>query len=92
MQVFCLATSESELADIQCSVCGQKYALYFERKSNDERLAAIQTVIETLEHHHVENGVEVTAHPKAAFNVPEWHGPAHMSGAALLGGAPPWAA
>jgi hypothetical protein len=24
--------------------------------------------------------------------VPAWHGPAHMSGAAILGGAPPWAA
>lgn len=92
MQVFCLATSESELSDIQCSVCGQKYALYFERKSVDERLVAVQAVKDTFERHHVDAGsAETTVHAQA-FTVPAWHGPAHMSGAAILGGAPPWAA
>ncbi|HEX3438514.1 MAG TPA: hypothetical protein VHT24_17215 [Pseudacidobacterium sp.] len=89
MQVFCLATSER--ADIECSICGQSYALYFERKSPEERRAAMQKVFEALEQHH-RNGVEATVHPQRAFTVPEWHGPAHMSGAAILGGAPPWAA
>lgn len=85
MQVFCLATSE--FADIQCNVCGQKYALYFERKSYEERMAAVKMVIETLERHH-RDGAEASVHPPKAFNVPAWHGTPHMSGAALLGGAP----
>lgn len=90
MQVFCLATSER--SDIECSICGQKYALYFERKSQEERTEAVQMVMDALERHHVEGGIELSVHPQKAFNVPEWSGPAHMSGAALLGGAPRWAA
>ena len=91
MQVFCLPTSD--IADIECSVCGQKYALYFERKSDEERRIAVQMVEEALQrHHHHHESNEATAHPKTAFNVPDWHGVAHMSGAAILGGAPPWAA
>lgn len=89
MQVFCLATLEP--ADVQCKVCGQNYALYFASKSQEEREQARQQVVEALEHHHIE-GAERTVHPEKAFNVPEWHGLAHMSGAAILGGAPPWAA
>lgn len=89
MQVFCLATSES--ADVKCTICGQGYALYFERKLHEEREEALRAVMETLENHHAA-GPESTVHPEKAFNVPAWHGPAHMSGAAILGGAPPWAA
>jgi Tfp pilus assembly protein PilE len=90
MQVFCLATAE-ERADVCCSICGQKYALYFERKSMEERMTAMQMVQETLERHHMLGGGK-DVHPQKAFTVPEWHGAAHMSGAAILGGAPPWAA
>jgi hypothetical protein len=89
MQVFCLPTSD--IADIECNVCGQKYALYFERKSDEERQSAMKLVEETLASHH-HSSQEASAHPQSAFNVPEWHGPAHMSGAAILGGAPHWAA
>ncbi len=89
MQVFCLATSER--ADVECKICGQSYALYFERKSFEERAAAIQMVREALEHHHL-HSADPDVHPQKAFTVPEWNGPAHMSGAAILGGAPPWAA
>jgi hypothetical protein len=89
MQVFCLATLEA--ADVQCRVCGQHYALYFESKSHEEREKGRSMVIETLDQHHAV-GDEPTVHPENAFNVPAWHGPAHMSGAAILGGAPPWAA
>ncbi|HLH37180.1 MAG TPA: hypothetical protein VKX41_21095 [Alloacidobacterium sp.] len=89
MQVFCLATSEP--ADVQCKVCGQNYALYFEHRFHSVREQALQMVREALDHHHAESA-EPDVHPEKAFNVPEWHGPAHMSGAAILGGAPPWAA
>lgn len=88
MQVFCLATAES--SDVQCRVCGQNYALYFD-KSHEEREKALELVLGALEEHHSDSP-EPTAHPEKAFNVPAWHGPAHMSGAAILGGAPPWAA
>jgi len=89
MQVFCLATAE--LADIQCKVCGQHYALYFEHRFHDQRDKALQMVRDALEQHHASDEAS-TAHPEKAFNVPAWHGAAHMSGAAILGGAPPWAA
>lgn len=88
MQVFCLATLES--ADVQCRICGQNYALYYD-KSHEQQEKAMELVQEALEQHHGEN-LEPSAHPEKAFNVPAWHGPAHMSGAAILGGAPPWAA
>ena len=88
MQVFCLATPES--ADLQCKVCGQHYALYFD-KSHEQLEHAMQMVQEALEQHH-NSSAEATVHPEKAFNVPAWHGPAHMSGAAILGGAPPWVA
>jgi len=89
MQVLCM-TSEN-FADVECKVCGQKYALYYERKSEAERQEAIERVHQTLVNHHV-MGNEPSVHPQKPFNVPEWSGPAHMSGAAILGGAPGWAA
>ena len=89
MQVFCLATTES--ADVQCKVCGQNYALYFACKSHEEREQGRQMVLDTLDQHHADS-LDPNVHPEKAFNVPAWHGPAHMSGAAILGGAPPWAA
>ena len=88
MQVFCLATAE--LADLQCRVCGQNYALYFDQ-SHEQREQVLLIVQDALELHHADTP-DTTAHPEKAFNVPAWHGPAHMSGAAILGGAPPWAA
>ena len=89
MQVFCLATLEA--ADVQCKVCGQNYALYFESRFHDQREKALQMVRDALDQHHA-SGEQTTVHPENAFNVPAWHGAAHMSGAAILGGAPPWAA
>ena len=47
MQVFCLATTEP--ADVQCKVCGQNYALYFERKLHEEREEAMQVVMAVKE-------------------------------------------
>ena len=89
MQVFCLATLEA--ADVQCKVCGQNYALYFENRFHDQRDMALQMGRDALDQHHA-CGEQATVHPEKAFNVPAWHGAAHMSGAAILGGAPPWAA
>lgn len=89
MQVLCLASTEN--VDVQCSICGETYSLYFDRKSADERREAVEQVRETLDGHHDVLGDGVSAHPRRAFNVPEWNGPAHMSAAALLGGAPVFA-
>lgn len=89
MQVFCLATTDP--ADVQCKVCGQNYAIYFEQRFHHERETALEMVREALDRHHA-HSPEPDVHPEKAFNVPEWHGVAHMSGAAILGGAPPWAA
>jgi hypothetical protein len=79
--------SQDERADIICSICGQKYAVYYSRRSETECQAALEAVGAALLRHHTVNPAD-SAHPRDCFNVPEWHGPAHMSGAALLSGAP----
>jgi hypothetical protein len=85
MQVLCMATEG--FADISCKICGQKYKLYFERQSREEREMATSLVEQTLSTHHA-LGDDASVHPEKAFNVPEWAGLARWSGAALLGGAP----
>jgi hypothetical protein len=85
MQVLCI--SNEGYPNVECKICGQKYALYFERSSQPEQEEAIEMVQQTLVNHHV-LGNEFSVHPQKPFNVPAWSGPAHMSGAAILGGAP----
>jgi hypothetical protein len=76
-----------EYGEVICSICGEKYKLYFERPSQPDRKQAIELVIQALARHHVaESGPE--AHPQKPFNVPEWSGRPEWSAAALLGGAP----
>jgi hypothetical protein len=82
MQVLCMS-SETH-ADIACPVCGQKYALYHERRSEAERREAMDDVRRTLVNHHVFVST-ASAHTQKLFHVPEWTGPASMSAAALLG-------
>jgi hypothetical protein len=86
MQVLCMVSND-ERADVTCSICGQKYAVYYSRRSEAECESALLAVQETLLKHHVADATEA-AHKADCFNVPEWNGPAHMSGAALLSGAP----
>lgn len=85
MQVLCVVTDG--IADISCKICGQKYKLYFERQSYEERALATSLVEQALTSHHA-LGDGPPVHPEKAFNVPEWSGLARWSGAALLGGAP----
>ncbi|HEX3472214.1 MAG TPA: hypothetical protein VHT28_13605 [Silvibacterium sp.] len=76
-----------EYADVICEICREKYKLYFERPSQEEREQAVAMVIQALANHHVTaDGSWV--HPQKPFNVPEWSGPPEWSAAALLGGAP----
>jgi hypothetical protein len=88
MQVLCKVTSSA--ADVCCSVCGQGFALYWERQNKIERAQALSEVAKTLRSHHRDkSGPE--AHPQRGFLVPEFRGPASDSGAAVLGSAPSWA-
>ena len=88
MQVMCKTTSLA--ADVCCSVCGQGFALYWERHNKMERAQALGEIARTLRSHHRDKlGPE--AHPQRGFLVPEWKGPASVSGAAVLGSAPTWA-
>jgi hypothetical protein len=93
MQVLCVATevSDEESSDVTCAVCGHPFKLYFERKSAAERAEATARVEQALASHH-DAGDDTSVHPDKPFNVPEWSGRAEWSGAALLGGAPAWAA
>jgi hypothetical protein len=88
MQVLCkLSTTVN---DVQCSVCGQGFVVYWERHSPEEQEEARQLVMQQLAEHHRETN-EPGAHPVQSFNVPQWAGLPKFSGAALLGGAPEWA-
>ena len=85
MQVLCVATEE--YGEVVCKVCGEKYKLYFARPSHPEREQAVEMVIQALANHHLTADGQ-SAHPQKPFNVPQWSGPAELSAAALLGGAP----
>jgi hypothetical protein len=74
-------------ADITCPVCGQKFALYHQRRSEDECLEALDNVRNALMNHHALVST-ASAHTQKQFTVPEWTGVIGMSAAALLSGAP----
>ena len=86
MQVLCMVTTD-ERADVTCPTCGQTYKVYFSRQFTSECEAALAAVHTALTQHHAADP-SPAAHPSPAFNVPAWSGPAHMSAAALLSGAP----
>ena len=83
MQVLLRKSEEKQ--DLQCSVCGQGFRVYWERTSLEEQSAMRAIVLKELEQQHVGDRTPA-AHPAIPFNVPEWEGPPQFSGAALLGG------
>jgi hypothetical protein len=87
MQVLCNASKTAP--DVRCPVCGDGFQLFWERTSRTERgqmLGKIQQ--ELIDQHAAADGSDAVPHPEEAFNIPSWSGPAHFSGAALLGGFP----
>jgi len=88
MQVLC--KSSSEQAGTSCSVCGQGFALYWERETKREKAQALREIDKVLRSHH-SRVMGPEAHPSRGFLVPEWKGPVAFSGAAILGNAPSWA-
>jgi len=83
MQVLCKPTTAS--ADIYCPVCKKGYNLFWERTSSARREELMPIIQQALRDQH--DGSEGTAHPDAAFNIPNWSGQPEFSAAALLGGA-----
>ena len=88
MQVL-LKSTESEV-ETRCSVCGQGFAMFWERQTKMERSEALREIESTLRHHHHAGGGP-QVHPVKGFLVPAWDGPIAFSGAAILGNAPVWA-
>jgi hypothetical protein len=88
MQVLCKTSNQN--AETFCSVCGQGFALYWERPTKAERANALREIEKTLRGHHY-NQAGPAAHPNRGFLVPEWKGSTAFSGAAILGNAPSWA-
>jgi hypothetical protein len=88
MQVLC--KSSNEHAETSCSVCGQGFALFWERPSKPERAQAMREIEKILRSHHY-NVAGPEAHPNRGFLVPQWEGQIAFSGAAILGNAPSWA-
>ena len=83
MQV--LLRKSDDRQDIQCSVCGQGFRLYWERTSQEERDTMRPLLLDELRKQHRAD-TSTAAHPTSPFNLPSWSGPAQFSGAALLGG------
>lgn len=88
MQVLCKGTQVE--AEIHCAVCGQGFALFWERATREERAQALEEIQKTMQRHH-QLSPDADAHPQTGFLVPEWNGPIAFSGAAILGNAPAWA-
>jgi hypothetical protein len=88
MQVLCKTSNEQ--IETCCSVCGQGFAVFWERPSKSERAETLRELEKTLRSHHY-NQAGPDAHPRRGFLVPEWAGPIAFSGAAILGNAPSWA-
>ena len=88
MQV--LLKSSDENAATRCGVCGQGFAMYWERQTREEQAELLHEVEATLESHHRGDNC-ASVHPDHGFVVPAWDGPVAFSGAAILGNAPYWA-
>jgi hypothetical protein len=88
MQV--LLKSTDSIVETRCSVCGQGFAMFWERQTKAERAEALREIDSTLRRHH-QAGPDVQVHPQKGFLVPAWDGPVAFSGAAILGNAPVWA-
>jgi hypothetical protein len=73
--------------DIQCSVCGQGFRLYWELNSPAERATMRSIVLgELREHHSREQGDDKspTAHPVDLFRLPTWLGSPQFTRKKLL--------
>lgn len=88
MQVLCKSTSGAP--ELCCSVCGQGFAVYWERQSKAERAMALKEIGKALRRHHG-SGSSADAHPLHGFIVTDSDGPNSFSGAAIVGHAPTWA-
>ncbi|CAN5721401.1 hypothetical protein BH10ACI4_BH10ACI4_24980 [soil metagenome] len=87
MQVLLRKTDSDAQREIECSVCGQGFRVYWERTCMDERAAMREIVLDELSGQHTQsNDQSIAAHPASPFNVPKWTGSPQFSGAAMLGG------
>jgi hypothetical protein len=86
MQVLCKSTIGK--GELQCSVCGRGFVMFWERQSRAVRAEAMREILLTLRHQH-RAGKGPDAHPHGGFMVPEGNGSG--SGAAIAGHAPSWA-
>jgi hypothetical protein len=85
MQV--LLRKSSFRQDIQCTVCGQGFRLYWELNSPRERATMRSIVLgELRDHHSREQGGDKTAaaHPADLFRLPTWLGSPQFSRKTLL--------
>ena len=88
MQV--LLKSSDTAIETRCSVCGQGFAMFWERQTGKDHSQALREIEATLRHHH-HVGAGPDVHPVKGSLVPAWDGPIAFSGAAILGNAPVWA-
>lgn len=75
--------------DIQCSVCGQGFRLYWELNTPAERATMRAIVLGELHNHHSkEHGGDGTAsaHPFDLFRLPDWTGSPKFTRTSMLAG------
>jgi hypothetical protein len=85
MQVYFKSTDQN--ANTHCCVCGQGFALSWERKPNSRITDVLFEIQKSLcDHHHKQMGPQ--AHPQSgvvvADVIPEWNG--HMVASAVMTG------
>jgi hypothetical protein len=75
--------------DVNCSICGQGFRLYWEQNSPPERATMRAIVLgELRDHHSEEQGDNKTAaaHPVDLFRLPGWTGSPKFARRTLLAG------
>jgi hypothetical protein len=69
--------------DIECTICGQCFRLFWERSSEAERATMRAIVQGELRHqHHTDR--TTAAHPSTPFHLPDWPSTPQYAGAALV--------
>jgi hypothetical protein len=82
-----LLKKSNEHQDVECSICGQCFRLYWERSSEAER-ATMRAIIQGELRYQHHSDMTATAHPGIPFYLPDWSVTPQFIGAALVESAP----
>jgi len=87
MQAYCHKTNGN--AELHCSICGQGFVMFWERKTAVERAVTRAEIHELLRRQH-RAGAGPEVHPKNEFSIPEWENLFLREAEAPRGSVPVW--